>query len=165
MHMYNGGTQDPGFQIYCWVWYDIHEYRQAMLPIGFNSGHPMHKWSTEQLRAFFERPKETCLGGRPSKNDREDWKSPFSNLRPPLTMGMMERKCQWLSWNYSVSLFSRIDTALCQTVCTLSQRICHCASTLWNAIFITDYIISCTSDSDHYMRLVPLGLSLTSVDS
>ena len=56
---------------------------------------------------------------------------PFSNLRPPLTMGMMEPKCQWLS---SVSLFSRIDTALCQTVCTLSLRISHCASTLWNAM-------------------------------
>ena len=40
---------------------------------------------------------------------------------------------------------------------------CHCDSNNASPSSITDCIISCTSDSDHFMSLIPLGLSLMSV--
>ena len=40
---------------------------------------------------------------------------------------------------------------------------CHCNSNNASPSSITDCIISCTSDSDHFMSLIPLGLSLMSV--
>ena len=141
------------------------------------SGHPMHKRSIEQP----QRSKETWL-----KTIEK------SGNHPSLTYVLrVAKENMWIKF-WDVALDHGYDgtkasTALLKLLCLTVFRDrhcpmpdcvhivpenmplcghfmeCHCDSNNASPSSITDCIISCTSDSDHFMSLIPLGLSLMSV--